>query len=293
MEKEERYFELMSSTTIPLTKELVAEFAKMEPSPTERGLHRPRLIDLKEKFDNGLTVPFLWATAECNGKQYRINGQHSVTVLKQANGKFPEGVTVHRDHYKCETEDGLIMLFRQHDPRGSGRSPGDVAGTYQGFEPDLINVPRPLAKQAIEGVAWYLKEVEGLAPRKGDDRYGYFHNDQYHPFLHWVAGIFSVKTPELRRVQILSAMFGTWNANQEEAETFWDEVARGGDASSEDAPTSKLDAWLKATQAKEVKVKPAPLYQGCIFVWNAYRRGDTSLRQVKADMSKGFHDIAE
>jgi hypothetical protein len=292
------YFKLVSSETLPLTRELAAEFAKLPPSPTERELQSVRLRDLREKIDGGLAVPFNWASAELDGVMFRINGQHTGKLLNEANGTFPEGVTVHRDHYKCETEEGLIMLFRQHDPRGSGRSPADVAGTYQGFEADLHEVPKDLGKMAIEGIAWFLKEIEGVAPRKGDDRYAYFHDEQYHEFLRWVTGIFSVKTPEMRRQTVLSAMWGTYSANEEEGRAFWDEVARGGDPANDEAPSSKLDTWLKAIKAKDEKqiphkLKTGAVYQGCIYAWNAFRRGEETLKAIKADLSKGYLDIVE
>jgi hypothetical protein len=293
-----KLFTLVSSATIPLTRELAAEFAGMAPSPTERDLSSSRLRELREKIDGGLAVPFNWATAELDGKQYRINGQHSSRLLNEANGSFPEGVTVHRDHYKCDNDDGLIMLFRQHDPRGSGRSPADVAGTYQGFEDDLHEVPKDLAKMAIEGIAWFLKEIEGNAPRKGDDRYTLFHDSDYHDFLLWVAGIFSVKTPEMRRQTVLSAMWGTVDLAEQDARDFWDEVARGGNPSNDDAPSSKLDAWLKAIKAKDEKqvphrLKAGAIYQGCIYAWNAFRRGDDLPKGIKADLSKGYLEISE
>jgi hypothetical protein len=292
------FFKLVSSETIPLTRELVAEFAKLPPSPTERALNSTRLRDLREKIDGGLAVPFNWASAELDGQMFRINGQHTGKLLNEANGTFPEDVTVHRDHYKCETDEGLIMLFRQHDPRGSGRSPADVAGTYQGFEADLHEVPKDLGKMAIEGIAWFLKEIDGLAVRKGDDRYAYFHEPEYHEFLQWVTSIFSVKTPEMRRQTVLSAMWGTFDANEEEARSFWDEVSRGGDPANDESPSAKLDTWLKAIKAKDEKqiphkLKTGAVYQGCIYAWNAFRRGEETLKAIKADLSKGYLDIIE
>jgi len=293
-----RPFELLSSTSTPLTHDLAAAFAAMKPSPTERPLMKKRLTDLRNKIDNDLAVSFHWATADLDGETYRVNGQHTAHLLADMNGKFPEGLSVHMDKYKVADESGLAVLFRQFDPRNSGRTPADVAGAYQGLEEDLRDVPRPIAKLAIEGIAWFHKEIEGLPPIVGDDRYEYFHETEYHEFIRWAGKLFSVKTPELNGIPIAAAMWGTWEANETPAREFWDEVARGGNPESDEAPTTKLDNWLKALKDKKqpgyvAKVKAPSIYQGCIHAWNAWRRDDTVLKAIKTDITKGFLEISE
>jgi hypothetical protein len=287
-------FTLLTATTSPLTYEKAVEFNNMQKAPTERELLPKRLKDLREKFESGLGVTCHWATAELGEQIYRMNGQHSANVLTDMNGAFPEGLQVHIDHYKVEDMEGLVLLFRQFDPRESGRSAGDVAGAYQGLESDLTDVAKPIAKLSIEGIAWHNENVEGLPALKGDDKYTLFHNKTYHPFLVWTNGLFGIKTPELRRAQILAAMYGTWRINGPEAEKFWDEVARGGIQNDDDAPSSKLDAWLEGLKAAPQghKVKPAHFYQASIFAWNAFRRGE-KVKTIKHDTSKGFLAIVE
>jgi hypothetical protein len=63
---------------------------------------------------------------------------------------------------------------------------------------------------------------------------------------------------------------------------------------SENAPTTVLDAWLKAMAEKRGRneLKPANLYQGSIFAWNAFREGKT-ITTIKYDTKKGLHPINE
>jgi hypothetical protein len=48
---------------------------------------------------------------------------------------------------------------------------------------------------------------------------------------------------------------------------------------------------LKANKeaGPEKKLKPAQLYQGCIYAWNAYRDGK-QIKEIKSDTKKGYRE---
>jgi hypothetical protein len=220
-------FKLVNSETRPLTPELAERFKAMLPSPTERAFDPARARMLRQKAEAGQLITFNWAIAKIGDKEYRVNGQHSSSVLSELNGQFPQGLTVHMDTFEVGDNDGLALLFRQFDNRKSGRTPTDVSGAYQGLYPDLRDVHRAAAKLAVEGAAWYEKKVEGLPARSGDDVYTLFGKKSLHKFIKWIGEVFSVKTPELRRQTIVAAMYGTFDKNETEARKFWTEVSRG------------------------------------------------------------------
>jgi hypothetical protein len=61
------------------------------------------------------------------------------------------------------------------------------------------------------------------------------------------------------------------------------------------APSTVLDAWLKAMVEKRGsnnELKPANLYQGSIFAWNAHREGKT-IQTIRFDAKKGLYDVHE
>lgn len=285
-------FTLISTKTVPLTRELVEEHFNTEPSPTERALDPSRIAYLKAKAEAGQLVPFHWARAQVGSKTVRMNGQHSSTMLRDLNGNFPEGLTVHLDEYKVERPSDLAVLFRQFDARKSSRSPGDVAGAYQGLHDDLKEVARPIAKLAVEGIAWYKKHVLAISSVTGDDQYNLFDDLNNHTFIRWMGELHSVKTPEMKNVPIAAAMYATFSHNETEARTFWEQVARGGVEFDDNAPATVLDNWLKAVRDKDTKVilKPGNFYQGCIFAWNAYREGKT-LKDIKSRVDKGLLEV--
>jgi hypothetical protein len=247
---EDTSYKLVNSEVRDLTPELAEEFRNLEPSPTERELNPARLKHLEMKAKARQLVTFHWSVARLGEKRLRMNGQHSSTMLCGLNGDFPKGLKVHIDEYEVPNKPSLALLFRQFDDRKSNRSPSDVAGAYQGLYEELHDVPRGPAKMAVEGACWYDRNIEGLPPVSGDDQYIRFGEPGLHGFIRWVGELFTIKTPELRRQTIVAAMYGTFTKNEAEARKFWAEVARGGEEYTENAPSTILDAWLKAMAEK-------------------------------------------
>jgi hypothetical protein len=286
-------FKLIEAETIPLTRELVEKHMKMEPSPTERELDPSRLKYLRERADEGQLVAFNWAQARLGGKMIRMNGQHSSTMLSELNGSFPEGLHVHLDTYQADTPSDLAVLFRQFDARKSSRTIADIAGAYQGLHADLADVSRPVAKLAVEGIAYQQIHLDGTRSKADDDQYQIFDDLRWHPFIKWMGELFSVKTPEMKLIPVAAAMFATYHVNEGQARIFWDQVARGGVEFEDTAAATVLDAWLKAAKDSDVKrrlnLRPANFYQGCIFAWNAFRE-EKPLKEIRFRVDKGILD---
>src|SRR5262249_60731667 len=102
-------------------------------------------------------------------------------------------------------------------------------------------------------------------------------------------------TREWRRAPIAAVMYGPFAKNGAGARKFGAEVAGGGGEYTENALATILDAWLKAMGEKggaKTGVKPANLYQGCVFAWNAYREGKT-ISTIKFDTKKGLYAASE
>lgn len=268
-------FKLVGSSTTKLHAATAKEFAEMKGSPTERDLNLPRVKHLRAKADQGLLTPFNWTTAIVDGEKYRMNGQHSSHMLVEMakEGVFPEDLIVHLDEYEVETMQDLALLFRQYDDRKSSRSPADVSGAYQGLQADLLEIDRKLAKLAVEGMVWYKKDIQEQPNLySGDDRYKYFNEERNHPFIHFVGSELSAKTPEMKRAQVVAAMFGTFELDHEKATTFWEQVSRGGVEYEEDHPTSVLASWLLRAYNKEFRTTPHAddFYNACVYAWNAW-----------------------
>jgi hypothetical protein len=218
-----------------------------------------------------------------------MNGQHSSTMLTELNGQFPEGLYVHMDEYEASDDNGQALLFRQFDDRRSGRSPGDVAGAYQGLYKELAEVPRPNAKMAIEGIAWYDVKIQGIPRPSGDDIYALFRERIYYDYILWLGELLGLKQPEMKRIQLCSAIYGTYTANESAAKEFWEHVARGGVEYEETHPASVLSRWLVDAKNKEFKTppKPAYFYQAGVYAWNALRE-QKELKSMNIDKLKNL-----
>jgi hypothetical protein len=150
------------------------------------------------------------------------------------------------------------------------------------------------AKLAVEGVGWYRRTVEAVPTPSGDSIYELFGETGLHGFIRWMGELFSVKTPEMKKKTVVSAIYGTFIANEIEAKGFWTAVARGGVEYEDNSPQTILDAWLKSLTERKGPddLKPAQLFQGCAFAWNAFREGRT-IQAIKYDTKKGLLTIRE
>lgn len=284
-------FWLIDSKTIKLTPEVAREHNELPPSPTERERTDRRVQFLKDRLLAGVFHPPHWVRAKVGSRTYRANGQHSSYMLMECEpDEFPVELSVHLDLFECRDMESLAWLFRQFDDRKSARSPADVSGAYQGLQSDLNDVPRGIAKLAVEGICWFRRNVreEKHTPR-GDDQYVVFNEEEQHPFICWLGELFSIKTPELMAPPIIAAIYSTWQVDRDAAHDFWNEVARGGDPYEDDKPTTVLDKWLKDFKEGAFELpKKAQLYQGCIFGWNAARDGKTSLGGIRAAINRNL-----
>ena len=272
-------FALLSSTVIPVTRELVQEYIGMERSPTERDVSRTRVKHLREKIDAGLAVTFHWVRAKClwdGGKLIRVNGQHSSTMLSELDGMMPTGLQVLQETYECKTGDALALLHQQFDDRKSARSTDDIAGVYQGLQPELSSVDKKLAKLAIDGYTWFQRSVEGVPTRVGDAAYSLFGDSHLHPFVKWIGEVNTTKTRELQNRPTAAAMYATFASDETGAREYWDLVSRGGDLDEVDLPQTVLAKWLLGLYEGTVDpddFKTANVFQGCAYAWNAHKDG--------------------
>jgi len=277
--------------------ELPEFFRDMQPWAGERERLEKRVKYLKEKFEKGLTVPFIWSYATLpDGTNLRVNGSNSSDAICRMDGNRPKDAVVYLTHYAIDAIEDMALIFRQHDDRASARSPLEVSGAYQGVIPSLGKVAKPTAKLAIEGIVWHMHRVDGLPVPKGDDIYEMYWKAIYQPFVEWLGTVVSVKTKELKRPEIVAAMYGCFLANEHEARAFWLDVARNGhDPNDLTDPSTALDAWLlvvlEGNGPKPLQeIKPAQVYQGCVNCWNSYRLG-RPVKDVRFDTRKGLAQI--
>jgi hypothetical protein len=302
LEKEERsaapecVFHLVQAKTLKLTKDEVVERARehagLPHSACERDLDPKHVAELAERIRGGCCLTFCWATVEFQSVKYRMNGQHSSNALLEAAEFLPDEVTIHLDHYIADDEYAMGLLFRQFDARISTRSKLDISGAYQGLVRELRGLNRKDCKLGLEGALWYRRNLEGLPVPSGDRAFEQLLDKSFHPYLIWLDSILSLKTPELKQVGVVAAIYGTYLVSETGAEEFWRHVAKN-DVLDESDPSAVLSAELmKSIEDKAQRLKVADAYDKAIKAWNAFRTGKKIKSLPLNPKRKGLPEIA-
>lgn len=145
--------------------------------PGERDLKNARLKFIAALLFDGLFNRCEWGVCHCkeDGKDYRVNGQHSAHQLRRVlNGEleskvFPEGVPVTLTKYECDNKRDLIDVFDQFDQHQSSRSADDKLGIYMAQYQDLAGIDKKLVSKVLTGVDFGRKlKVESILDALGD-----------------------------------------------------------------------------------------------------------------------------
>jgi hypothetical protein len=250
----------------------------IQATPVEREFDLKWAQEIKERVAAGHSVSFMWAVADLpmNGKlaRLRVNGNHSSWALAELlrEDALPINLAVHLDTYSVSDRDGAVLLFRQFDNRKSSRTKEDISGAYQCFHETIRGCSRRSAKLAIEGVAWYRRDVQCYGVPSGDELYTLFNEDRLHPFVLMVDGSIDSKCNEMKRVPVAAAMFGSWQDDARLSEKFWRLVALGSKRSESDAASDLDDELVRIRDEKE-HVTAGDVYAKCAKAWEAFKDG--------------------
>lgn len=275
-------FKLVKSETVPLTLELAEKIKNLPASPTERTLDQKRVDFLEKKIESGEFIPPHWITANWRGQELRINGQHSSTALLKKPERFPAGLHVHRDIYDVDDEHGLVLLFRQIDPRQSARTTVDISGAYMKLNENLRMVDPALGLRAARAICWHSREVSGSPAPVGDEVGKVFDQPANHGYVLWLSKLEWKKAGELDSTPVMAAMFGTYDKDREVAMKFWDAVIYRRHQFDPEHPTTTIENYLSAVASKNgdlfpvgKRPKPGQVYESCAQAWAAYRAEKT------------------
>ena len=138
----------------------VEEARKAEDMPGERKLKASRLTAIRSWIANKRFCRAHFAYAECaeDGKTYRVNGQHTSTVLSECNDDdpkafdFPKDIQVDLEFWKCDTKSELSDIFDTFDNPKSARTNDDKLGVYQAQYSDLQGVSRKVCKAGLQAI---------------------------------------------------------------------------------------------------------------------------------------------
>jgi hypothetical protein len=265
----------------------------------ERGERIRREGFIREKILTGEMTAFRWAVGHVLSLQIRrrVNGQHSSQVFLKLTDEewkmvqFP--VVIAYEEYDCDTEIDVATLFEQFDQHWSARSREDYVGAHLAVQAELNKcLSRVAADKAVQGLMWYLENVDGFERGTSHDQYELLHkNSEYEAFFHFCGyGQLSLnrQVKEMCHRAVIAAIFHTTRQGTQEDRDFW-RVVSGGPQSilDQDSHTYKLAMFLESavTQQYEWPAKvrkqfknkknpnPIEIFSTCLRVFAASKKG--------------------
>jgi len=265
----------------------------------EREERERRETNIRERILSGEMTPFRWCVGYVPsiGLRRRVNGQHSSHVFLKLTEEeykmvhFP--VFIVYEEYECETEIDVATLFEQFDQHWSARSREDYIGAHLAVHPELNQrMSRVAADKVVQGLMWYLENVEGFDKGSAHEQYELLHkNSEYETFMYFCGyGQLNLnkKLKELCHRAVVAAMFHTTRQGSAEDRDFW-KVVSGGPQSILDGDShhAKIAAFLEhaVTQNYDWPTKirgqfknkknpnPIEIFATCLRVFAAWKKG--------------------
>jgi hypothetical protein len=265
-----------------VTHELATTYMDMEPCKGDRILRTAREEKIKDAVTEGTFRTCSWATAYCieDGKTYRVNGKHTSNVMAKMNGSLPVVWAV-IERFICDTLEDVAALYATFDSRTSSRTAGDINRAYTSADFDLSLIPQDINCLCATAIDIALSKCARVCTRTAEDRAVTAVKNK--DFILWFANIIGNRCKGNKHVfrgAVAAAMFQCWKLDHEAATDFWQRVVNGSDPAP-DYPSRKLQSELLSTVGVDGNVERRRGYSKCIYAWNAYRRGITSLKVLK------------
>lgn len=263
------------SELLDLTRDRVREHLSLAECLTERKLDPKHIAYLRNQVKDGAWHACFWAKVKFDGQWFRLNGQHSATMLYNLDeASFPTGQKILMEYYSAESEREILAMFDKFDSPRCVRKPGDHLAVNANIYPELRTMIKSALTRAIS--AFYLHTNGGEMKKVGaNERVRAIHTESVRQWA-----MFSypfAKTKKTWRNGFLGGMYACWLVHPAEAMRFFTFVK---DDSHEDKkhPSSTLSKHLEFlmsdSEGKAGKSKGhRELYVKTLHAWNAYCDG--------------------
>lgn len=275
-----------STEIIPLTRSVAEDFATMPSWKGERPLNQRRVDLLRDEADRGAFHSPVWSVAKVGNATYRMDGQHSSTMLSQLpKDKFPRNLKVTIREFECSSATDLPILFSKFDRSWSSRSIKERIIAAAAIYRDMPKIGADYIVRGTGGIVFSMNKMSG---DKGDQRTEILSNANNRSFICWY---YNISTSHLVwRVPVVAAIYEMWQIDREDAEKFLTAIAKGGENKQPIIAIREFLLKAKSTGGNSPGQGSPPrmIYARCIKAWNAWRNGETtSLRySATADLPK-------
>ncbi len=291
---EQLKIKVVSDKTINFSREKAFKYLEMDTFQGERSVNERHVQFLYNAWAGGR---FMWphvilATCQLNGRQYRINGQHTCWMrVNIENGffvKLGEEPQVREVVYEVQDEEQLRILYSTFD-QNKTRTPAHVFRALMAGTPQAQDLWPSSLNKLNAGLKMWLFEK---------DRHMVNSNDvatlvkEKHENLFRIVGLFlqshDTDANFMKRAGVVAALFATFDKAGGKAPEFWDPVANGLGINDKTDPRYVLRDYLQThgqgtATARAVRtslgfVGAEDTYRICIHAWNKWRKGEKASR---------------
>lgn len=274
---------------VPVSRALAKKFRDMPACERDRPYSEHRASFLTNEMAKGRFRTCEWASAVCDqdGKEYRVNGKHTSTIMADA-GPDLKLAHVHAivSKYKCHSKADVASLYATFDSKSCARNFRDINLVFAGSVPQLSSVPPTSIHTCVSGMAFDKWENNQKSVPSEARSSLILDNVDFVLWFHSMSigeGIARDARDILRRGPVAAAMFKTYRKSKAEASKFW-EMVRDASHPKNTHPTRTLNKYLAVvgvhTGHGMLRPKTASFHEitcKCVSAWNAYRKGERSM----------------
>jgi len=286
--------------TIELTREEATRILELPEFSGDRPLSDNHVIFLMQQMKKEV---FRWEqvqiiTCRFNGREYRMNGQHSCWARLELPPEMEHGlrtpVTLLR--YEATTEHDMRQLYASID-RNKARTSGNVVIAYLSGREEFSQLNKQTIRRLAEALSFWKWDQEGQRLlHTPDDRAFLMLTEHYQLTTRVGNWINAQKSPDIKhllRRPVIASMFATFDKAPEIAAAFWKSVATGEMLPKEDARmalrnillTSSIAAGGKGITSDIKTTSSEEMFRWCILAWNHYRQ-NKPIKAFKVQLDK-------
>jgi hypothetical protein len=247
--------------------------------------HVQKLYDEMNK-GNFAPLNVIMSTAVLDGKEYKINGQHTCWAVWLMTEKDPGySINVREIRYGVKDEEQLRRLYSVQD-RGKARSDRHLTQIQLVNTPEVVGISNSLLLRLSPALRFWLypnkSERSRIGPEETQSLARFTHNSTFHNVAKFLDTKENRKFEQVwRRQPVLAAIMETFHKVPTKAPQFWQPVLNGLGLDTMTDPRWKLRNFLDNCALQRTGVNShknvidgEELYRTCIYAWGKWRKDE-------------------
>ena len=275
-------------------KEALRILEEVEEFPGDRSLKQSHVDELVKAM---IRETFQWPlvdiiTCTCDGKLYRMNGQHTAWARLELDESYDSVAKVTLLEYEAKTIEDVRILYSSID-RGSPRTKNNVIHSYLAGKPEFQEIKGRVMAAIPSGFALWFWPTKNERRQYDGDEIALLLQTQFLDLTLTVGkflGKFNHKDcKHIYRGPVIAAMFATFQKAPQIAAKFWEPIGDGVGFDNRNDPRLKLRTFLMEVSvgmgagalSDKKKVSQEYMLRCCLVAWRAHRENRT-LQLLKA-----------